>query len=197
MGEPDFEAPHSSRLPAANDADNDGPQWFAVRVKSNREKVVADALRGHGYEEFLPTFRRPRDAVSRSGSGGRPMFPGYVFGKFDKSKRLPILMVPGVLHIVGIGKEPVPVDSAEIASIRVIVNSPFCAEPCSYVGVGQSVSVVCGPLTGAQGVIVAIKNQWRLVASLTLLQRSIAVEIDREWVEPFESSSSLVSGKYQ
>jgi len=98
---------------------------------------------------------------------------------------------------VGIGKEPVPVDSAEIASIRVIANSPLCVEPCSYIGVGQSVSVVCGPLTGAQGVILAIKNQWRLVASLTLLQRSIAVEIDRKWVEPFESHSSFALGKRQ
>ncbi len=180
MGERDFGEHHLSRIPASND----GQQWFAVRVKSNRERVVADALRGHGYEEFLPTFRHPKDTLSRSGSPEKPMFPGYVFGKFDQNKRLPILMVPGVLHIVGIGKEPVPIDSTEIASIRVIANSPFCAEPCSYIGIGQSVSVVCGPLTGAQGVIMAVKNQWRLVASLTLLQRSIAVEIDREWVEP-------------
>lgn len=125
------------------------------------------------------------------------MFPGYVFGKFDQSKRLPILMVPGVLYVVGIGKEPAPIDSAEIASIRVIANSPFCVEPCSYMGVGQSVSVVCGPLAGAQGVILAVKNQWRLVASLTLLQRSIAVEIDREWVEPLGSSNNFVLGKRQ
>lgn len=180
-------------VPTRTDADNDGRLWFAVRVKSNREKVVADALRGHGYEQLLPVRRCLQRSAGRIRTVEFPLFPGYVFGKFDKDRRLPILMVPGVLHIVGIGREPMPVDSAEIASIRVIVNSPFCSEPCSYIKVGERVSVVYGPLTGAQGLIVAIKNQWRLVASLTLLQRSIAVEIDREWVEPCGPTANLAA----
>jgi transcription antitermination factor NusG len=154
-------------------------------VKSNREKITAVALRNQGYEEFVPVFRRSRRSLGRTKTIELPLFPGYVFSRFDKNNRLPILMLPSVLHVVGIGKEPVPIDSVEIASIRVIASSPFFAEPWPFIDVGERVQVVSGPLTGAQGVILSVKNKYRLIASMTLLQRSIAVEIDRESVQPY------------
>ncbi len=170
-------------------------EWFAVRVKSNREHITAKALRNQGYEEFLPTFRRSLRSSGRIRTVELPLFPGYVFSRFDKNNRLPILMLSGVLHVVGVGKEPVSVDSAEIASIRVIANSPFCSEPCPFVSIGERVQVVSGPLVGAQGVILALKDKYRLIASLTLLRRSIAVEIDREWVEPYGSAAGRNVGE--
>jgi transcription antitermination factor NusG len=98
-------------------------------------------------------------------------------------------MLPSVIHVVGIGKKPLPIDSVEIASIRVIANSPFCSEPWPFINVGERVQVVSGPLTGAQGVILGVKNKYRLIASMTLLRRSIAVEIDRESVQPYEPAA--------
>jgi transcriptional antiterminator NusG len=173
--------PHT--VVAATNSEADTRLWFAVRVKSNREKFTATALRGQGYESFLPLYR-PSQTVSDSlGNYETPLFPGYVFARFDKEKRLPILMLSSVVHVVGIGREPMPIDNAEIASIRTIVSSPIRSEPSPYLNLGERVSIVSGPLTGARGVIVAIKNGWRLVASITLLQRSISVEIDRAWVE--------------
>jgi transcriptional antiterminator NusG len=167
--------------------------WFALRVKSNREKITGLALRGQGYEEFVPTFRRIRPQAGRRKAVDLPLFPGYVFGRFDQGKRLPILMLPGVLHIVGVGKEPRPIDTAEIASIRVIVNSPLSTEPVPFIDAGTRVKVVTGPLTGARGVILQMRDDARLVASLTLLQRSISVQIDPRWVELEEPSANSES----
>jgi transcriptional antiterminator NusG len=166
--------------------------WFAVRVKSNREKITAMALRSQGYEGFLPTFRRSRRFSDRIKTVELPLFPGYIFSRFDKNNRLPILMLPGVLHVVGLGKEPAPVDSAEIASIRAIVESSLCTEPWPFVSVGQRMEVAAGPLAGARGVILGVRGKYRLIASLTLLQRSIAVEIEREWVRPDEPAAARV-----
>ncbi len=163
--------------------------WFALRVKSNREKITGLALRGQGYEEFVPTFRRIRLQASRQKTVDLPLFPGYVFCRFDQSKRLPIVMLPGVLHIVGVGKEPRPIDTDEIASIRVIVNSPLASEPVPFIDAGTRVKVVMGPLTGARGVILQRRDDARLIASLTLLQRSISVQIDPRWVKPEEPSA--------
>ena len=184
MVELDTRTDPPSTVGAEASPESDKERWFAVRVKSNREKVTANALRSQGYQEFLPLYRYPPTSAGRGPSVDRPLFPGYVFARFDKQKRLPVLMLPGVVHVVGIGREPIPVDAAELASIRTIVSSPMLSEPCAYVDIGEQVSVVSGPLTGAQGVIVAIKSNWRLIASVTLLQRSISVEIDRAWVEP-------------
>jgi transcription antitermination factor NusG len=166
--------------------------WFALRVKSNRERITAMALRSQGYEEFLPTFRRSQRFSDRIRTVELPLFPGYVFGRFDKNNRLPILQLPGVVHVVGVGKEPVPVDSAEIASIRAIANSALCTEPWPFISIGQRVEIAAGPLAGAQGVILGIRGKYRLIASLTLLQRSIAVEIDREWARPYEPPAARV-----
>lgn len=164
--------------------------WFAVRVKSNRENITARALESQGYEGFLPTFRRSLLLSGRVKTLEVPLFPGYVLSRFDKNRRLPILMLPGVLHVVGVGREPVPLDSAEVASIRAIVNSPLCTEPWPFVGIGQHVQIAAGPLAGARGVIVGTRGKYRLVASLTLLQRSISVEIDREWARSCEADTT-------
>jgi transcription antitermination factor NusG len=176
-------AKHGSTASAGAVLGSGERSWFAVRVKSNREQITARALRSQGYEEFVPVFRRSRRAFGRTKTIEFPLFPGYVFSRFDKEKRLPILMLPGVIHVVGIGKEPAPIDSAEIASIRVIADSPLCSEPWPFLNVGERVEVVSGPLMGAQGVILGVKNKYRLIASMTLLQRSIAVEVDRESVQ--------------
>jgi transcription antitermination factor NusG len=173
-------------VPITSEAIGEEHPWFAVRVKSNREKVTAMALRGYGYEELVPMYRPQHRPTGRTKAVELPLFPGYVFCRFNIRKRLPILMLPGVLHIVGNGKEPVPLDSAEVASIRILANSPLRPEPFPFLEVGRRVSVISGPLVGAQGLILSVGKKYRLVASLTILGRSIAVEIDREWVQPFD-----------
>jgi hypothetical protein len=41
-----------------------------------------------------------------------------------------------------------------------------------------------GSLTGIEGILVRVKNSYRLVVSVTLLERSVAVEIDAAYVSP-------------
>lgn len=171
---------------------SDGYPWFAVRVKSNREKVTAVTLRGMGYEDFLPVYRSVRRYSARTRTIEFPLFPGYVFGRFNPNDRLPVLSIPGVLHIVGISRVPLPVDTGEIEAIRRVVTSRVFAEPWPFLGVGERVVIERGPLGGVEGIVVALKKGLRLVISVTLLQRSVAVEIDREWVRPSGSAYEVL-----
>ncbi len=163
--------------------------WFAIRVRSNFEQIAAAALRGKGYEEFLPVYRTRRRWSDRVKEVDCPLFPGYVFCRFDVENRLPILVTPGVLSILGMGKTAVPVEEREIEAVRVIVRSGLVSGPWPFVRVGQAVYIEEGPLAGAEGVVVKVKGRYRLVASVTLLQRSVYVEIDREWVRPIPGRS--------
>jgi transcription antitermination factor NusG len=156
-------------------------QWFALRIKPQREKIVASALRSKGYEEFLPLYRCRRRWSDRIKEMDLPLFPGYVFCRFDVHSRLPILVTPGVLLIVGVGKTPSPVDDSEIAALQSIVKSGLQAEPWPFLKIGQRVRIEHGSLEGVEGILVAIKKPYRLVVSVTLLQRSVAVEIDHHW----------------
>jgi transcription antitermination factor NusG len=156
--------------------------WFALRVKSHCERMTAAGLRSRGYEEFLPSYRARRRWSDRWVDLELPLFPGYVFARFDPQDRLPILKIPSLVHIVGIGKSPLPVDDGEIAAIQSIVSSGLAAEPWPYLRVGDTVRVQYGALCGLEGILVEVKKRHRLVVSVTLLQRSVAVEIDRDWL---------------
>jgi transcription antitermination factor NusG len=158
--------------------------WYALQVRPRFEKVIASMLLYKGYEGFLPLYRKRSRWSDRIKEIQFPLFPGYLFCRFDINKRLPILVTPGVMHVVGIGKTPHPVDEAEIAALQAVVISGLQAEPRSYLTAGQKVRIEIGPLAGVEGILVAIKGAKRLVLSVNLLQRSVSVEIDESWVVP-------------
>jgi transcription antitermination factor NusG len=161
--------------------------WYAVRVRSNAEKIVHEALTSKKYESFLPTYRSRRRWSDRIKESDAPLFPGYTFCRFDASKRLPILMTPGVVSIISSSQGPIEVDERELASVRSMILSGRLVSPWPFLRQGQFVLVEQGPLTGVEGIIVRFKNQYRLVVSMSLLQRSVAVEIDRAWVRPISN----------
>src|SRR5262249_43249846 len=97
--------------------------WFAVRVKPNYEKRFAKAVRGKGLEEFLPLYRSKRQWSARLKVMALPLFPGYLFCRLDMEARMPLLTTPGFLYIVGVGKNPQPVDESEIQAIQSVLHS--------------------------------------------------------------------------
>ncbi len=156
--------------------------WYGVRVRSNFEQTVATALQAKGYEEFLPLIKQRRRWSDRSKLIDRPLFPGYVFCRFDPARRVPVLEAPGVVGLVTFGKQPASIQEEEIASVRAMLISSLSVQPYPFLRCGQKIRIARGPLTGVEGIIVELKKQFRLVASVTLLQRSVSVEIDRDWV---------------
>ena len=154
--------------------------WYAIRVKAQFEFVTSRALRAIGYDEFLPSYRCRRRWSDRVKELDMPLFSGYLFSRFDKRDPYRVLNSPGVVHVVSAGKEPIPVDPAEIQSIRAICSCGIAAEPWPFLSAGRRVVVERGPLAGAEGIVVSLKGGYRLVVSLSLLQRSVAAEIVAE-----------------
>jgi transcription antitermination factor NusG len=160
----------------------DNRAWFALRVSPRHDKIVALALRNNGLEECLPLYRSRRRWSDRFKMVDLPLFPGYVFCKFHPSSLVPILNTPGVIDIVRAGRTLLTVDEREIDNLKVLVSSGLQSEPWPYLEVGQHVRIQSGPLSGREGLLVEVGRTPRLVLSITLLQRSVLVEIDREWV---------------
>jgi transcription termination/antitermination protein NusG len=168
-----------------------GAPWFALRVRPNYEKPVAAALRGKGFQEFLPLIRSKRQWSDRVKIMDLPLFPGYLFCRLNLDERLPLLTTPGFLYLVGVGKNPEPVDEAEIAGIQAVLRSGLTVTPWPNLVVGQKVRLKHGPLRGLEGVLTRIANRHRIYVSVTLLKRSISVEVDPEWVHPVSADSEL------
>jgi transcription antitermination factor NusG len=158
--------------------------WYGLRIRSKFEKVAAASLAYKGYEQYLPCYRHRQSWSDRTADIESPLFPGYVFCRFDVQKRLPILTTPGVVAVIGIGKQPLAIPDAEINAIETILKSGLRAWPWPYLREGQRVYIHKGPLRGVEGVFIKKKrDEWRIGVSVRLLQRSMCVEIDREWVQ--------------
>ncbi len=157
--------------------------WFAIRVKSNYEKLVSATLRGKGFDEFVPTYRVRRQWSDRTKVKDRPLFPGYLFCRLDLKKRLPLLTTPGFLYIVGKGNVPEPVEEREVLAIQAVVYSGIPAVPWPSIAVGQKVRLERGPLRGIEGVITKIADEERIYLNATLLQRSVSVQVDPDWID--------------
>jgi transcription antitermination factor NusG len=158
--------------------------WYGLRTRSNHEAVAARALESKGYEPYLPTYRRRRRWSDRVVESEQPLFPGYVFCRFDAKQRLPIITATGIVSIVGFGNGPAVIANSEIEAVQILLRSGAAAQTCAFIREGQHVRINRGALEGLQGILLRNKNEWRVVISVTMLQRSLSIEVDREWTSP-------------
>ena len=170
------------------DPETDNLRWFALQVRTRWESSTAVLLSGKGYQTLLPTYQTKKRWNGKVKQMNAPLFPGYVFCQFDALKRLPILITPGVISVVGRGRVPFPVNDREIAAIQTIVTSGFQAEPWPYLEVGQKIRIEGDSLSGLEGILIQFKGNNRIVVSVSLLRRSVALEIDRDCVRPLSSA---------
>jgi len=161
-------------------------QWYALQLRTRWEASTATILSGKGYQTFLPTFETLKRVRGKSREVKVPLFPGYVFCRFDALKRLPVLLTPGVITVVGRGRIPIPVEDSEIESIQKAISTGLRVQPWPYLEVGQLVRIEEGALCGIQGILIGFKGTRRIVVSVSLLRRSVALEIDRSVVCPIQ-----------
>jgi transcription antitermination factor NusG len=158
--------------------------WYALQVAPNHEKRVARRLADDRIEPYLPTYRERSRWSDRTVTLNRPLFPCYVFALFDPaSDARRVLDLSGVIRIVGAGDDPVAIPENEIEVVRVLVASGNPLAPCQPVA-GKQVRVTRGSMTGIVGTLLRIKERYRVVVSLEMLNRAVAVEFDEDWIEP-------------
>jgi transcription antitermination factor NusG len=160
--------------------------WYAVRVKSNCEHTASAGIKGKGFQEFVPSYRTERRWSDRVREVQAPLFPGYVFARLDPHNRLPILTVPGVVGIVSFAKQPIPIPDAEIDAVHRVLEARARYGPWPFLATGQLVRIEQGALVGLEGILLQIKSRYRLVISVSLLQRCVAVEVDRDSIRPID-----------
>ena len=160
--------------------------WYAVQTMVRHEKVVSNCLRAQGLEEYLPLYIVRRQWSDRIKRIEFPLLTGYVFCRLEPRQMRSVVRVPGVVHVLGCGSRPEPVPESEVVAIQRLQDSKLAAWPCPYLRTGMAVRVRSGALSGVVGRLERIKNPCRLVLSVDLLQRSVALEVDPEVVEALD-----------
>lgn len=161
--------------------------WYAVHTMSRHEKSAAEHLGHRGLQVFLPLYPSVRQWKDRRVVVDMPLFPGYLFLKFDVRERLKVLTAPGVARIVGQGGVPVAIPEDQIERLRHAIYE-IRAEPHPFLSIGDRVRITAGPLQGLTGVLIRKKNAIVVVVSIDLIARSIAIEIDPACVEIFATN---------
>ncbi|MGZ6359821.1 MAG: transcription termination/antitermination protein NusG [Bdellovibrionota bacterium] len=174
---------------------NGEPAWYALQVWSRKEAATFTHLQSLGYECFLPTYKCQRQWSDRVKELEQPLFPGYLFSRFDFQNRRQLVMAPGVVQIVGNGKTPLAVAEAEIERLQIAVGSEVARQPWPFIEVGERVRVIQGSLRGLEGILINFKGSHRVVLSISLLQRSVAVEVDLSWVTAIEKAKRQLAVK--
>ena len=182
---------YSDKKTAANHILNRMPSWFALRTAPRAESRASFELAQHGIETYLPVCRVKRTWSDRIKIVEEPLFPGYLFGRFQAEDRLRVLQAHGVKQIVSFGNDPAPLSDSEIENLRTLVFAQPVLVSWPYLSVGQRVRIDRGPLAGVEGFVVCAKEgALRIVVSVHLLQRSLSAEIDRDCVGSLVSIGS-------
>lgn len=157
--------------------------WLALQTRPRSEKKIDSLLRQKGYECFTPTYRQRRKWSDRIVEVDLPLFPMYVFCRLSSSALDKAISTSGVVQIVRFNGKFAEVDVEEIKALQLLMQSNLLREPWKYLYTGTLVQVETGPLAGVQGIISAEgDDKKRLVISVTLLQRSVAIQLDEDVV---------------
>jgi transcription antitermination factor NusG len=169
------------------------PGWYALYTRHQHEKVVANTLSAQGFQVFLPLYTVEHQWKDRRKQISLPLFPCYVFVHASLSQRVEVLRTPGVHQFVGFSGMPCAIPAEEIEAVRRVIDSSLEVAPHPFLQSGDRVRVKHGPLTGFEGILVRQKNLCRLVLSIEILSRSVAVEIEMSKVERLAGQCSPVS----
>jgi transcription antitermination factor NusG len=163
--------------------------WYAIEVAYKKERIVASALTEKNYECYVPMYETRKVWSDRIKVTSAPLFGGYVFCRFDVEQRwLPILVTPGVRQVVSVDRIPSSIPDHEIDAIRTALESGLPIEPCQRLQEGDPVLVTRGIFAGVEGRFVRYRGRDVLILSVSLIQQSLAVEIDRAYVEPIRTA---------
>jgi transcription antitermination factor NusG len=163
-------------------------RWYAAYTCANHEKRVAAELAARDVEHFLPLYNSVRRWKDRRVELDLPLFPGYVFIHLALRDRMRVVQIPSVVRLVGFGGLPIPLPDTEMEVMRSELSRSLRAEPHPFLTVGRRVRITAGPFAGLEGVLKRKKSGLRVVVSLELIQRSIAVDVDAADVEVVESA---------
>jgi len=160
-------------------------EWYALHTRPRHERLVIQRLADRGVETFLPVVTEVHCWSDRKKKVQVPLFSCYVFAKVlpNRSERLRVLSVDGVLGLVGSHGEGTPIPDEQIDAVRILVDNALPWTSHSFLKVGQRVRVRSGALDGMEGILVSHNGSNSLVISVDAMQRSLAVRIQGYEIE--------------
>ena len=169
-----------------------GQHWYVIRAKTKQENRVESNLQSWGVETFMPRLR----GLSRRTRGETPfsitpLFPGYIFARFDAARLLSkVRLTRGVRSVLGFGEAATPIHDEAIALIRSRVNEDGLVH-VDGPRAGDVIEVVHGPLRTLVGVFdSALSGGDRVRILLMSITYCAHIELPKEFIRRVETPLS-------
>lgn len=151
--------------------------WYALRIRQRFREKCEDYLRTRSYDFYSPARREMRQWSDRRKIAQVPLFPGYLFCRFDCRECLPIWHSPGFIDVVNSSGSLLEVDAEQIDNIKRCIDASVSMEVVPGLVRGRKVKVIAGPLIGISGVLAFIKQQERVGLQITMMNRTVLAEV--------------------
>jgi transcription antitermination factor NusG len=160
------------------------PHWYAAYTIANHEKRVRGQLEERSVESFLPVYESVRHWKDRRMRLQIPLFAGYVFLRMALVDRLRVLQVPSIVRLVGFNGRLSALPDEEIEGLKKGLASGIRVEPHPFLTAGRRVRITAGPFEGREGILIRRRGNLRVILSVQLILRSVAVDVDIADVQP-------------
>jgi transcription antitermination factor NusG len=162
--------------------------WVALVVRPRAERKVQAGLSDAGIETFVAWHGVRRRWSDRIKVLKQNLFPGYVFCRSRFADRFLVMRQPGVEYVVSFNQGPALIPDEEIVALRRAIDSGLPLGPWPFLKAGQRVRVERGLLAGLEGTLVDDSGAWRFAISINALERSVAIEVDRDMICPIKEN---------
>jgi transcriptional antiterminator NusG len=162
------------------------PNWYAIKTRPRHEKKAARELQASGISTFLPLIREVHRWSDRRQKVEVPLFPGYAFVNIYPvaASQCIVLRASGVEYFVGASGKGTPISPREIEELQRLLASKASFLACGFLQIGQKVRIRSGCLDGMEGILVAQNNDRKLVISVELIHKSVAISVEGYDIEP-------------
>jgi transcriptional antiterminator RfaH len=160
-------------------------KWYVIQTKPKKEEEAKSYLSTKGVEIFNPLTESFVLRNGRMNKEPKPLFPNYIFGRFDLNQDYPLVRwARGVKRVLGFGGYPIPVaeDVIEVIKKRTdnngIVRKDYHFEP------NDLVRIKAGPLKDLLGIFDRwVSDSERVRVLLNLIGYQPAVDIHCSMIE--------------
>lgn len=178
---------------------SDSMNWYAVRTQPKQEGRASSNLSAWGVETLLP---RIKDCRYNEFSGAplytvKPLFPRYVFARFQPSVMLhKIRFTRGVHSVVSFGGRPVCVDDEVVSVIKARMEEDGIVRMVEQFSPGDQVLIKEGPFKNFVGIFErSISASDRVMIMLNMITYQGRVSVERGFVTGHAQAGSASAAR--
>ena len=159
--------------------------WYVIQTKPKKEEEATSYLLAKGVEIFGPLMETFTSRNGKLAKELKPLFPGYIFGKFDLEQNYPLVRWGrGVKCVLGFGGYPTSISEEVVEIIKERTDTQGIVRVKQNFKANDVIRIKTGPLKD----LLAIFERWvsdseRVRILLNLIGYQPSVEMHYSMIE--------------